>query len=42
MNNEIIEQLERRLEELMEQEPYATDTISAYQLVIYDLKGGEL
>ena len=43
MNNEmIIEQLEKRLAELQEQEPYATDTISAYELVIYDLKGGEL
>ena len=42
MNNEIIEQLEERLAELQEQEPHATDTISAYKLVIYDLKGGEL
>ena len=42
MNKEIIEQLEKRLAELQEQEPYATETIEAYQLVIYDLKGGEL
>lgn len=40
--DKIINQLEKRLAELKEQEPHATDTISAYELVIYDLKGGEL
>ena len=42
MIDAIIKHLEHRLDELQEQDPYAIETIEAYQLVLYDLKGGEL